>query len=173
MRYAGLLYRALNPVYARTPYSGRGAALYGGRFNPKGQQALYTSLSPSTAIRESNQVGMLQPTTLVAYQAAFDPIFDARDPALLARHGLTPADIATDAWRDLARSPAGAPTQKLATTLMAEGFVGLMVSSFARGATAKDINLVLWTWDDTPTTSLVLIDDQNRLGDTRPPSSSA
>ena len=35
-RFTGFLYRALNPVYARDPLSGRGAKLYGGRFNPKG-----------------------------------------------------------------------------------------------------------------------------------------
>ncbi|RWF09115.1 MAG: RES domain-containing protein, partial [Mesorhizobium sp.] len=41
--YSGRLYRALNPVYAREPMSGRGAELYGGRFNPKGMRALYAS----------------------------------------------------------------------------------------------------------------------------------
>ncbi len=39
-RYQGPLYRALNPVYAREALSGRGAALYGGRFNPKGTATL-------------------------------------------------------------------------------------------------------------------------------------
>ena len=56
-RYRGPLYRALNPVYAREPLSGRGAELYGGRFNAKGTPALYTSLDPATALREANQVG--------------------------------------------------------------------------------------------------------------------
>lgn len=39
--YRGPLYRALNPIYAREPLSGRGAELYGGRFNPRGVPALY------------------------------------------------------------------------------------------------------------------------------------
>ncbi|KKN86259.1 hypothetical protein LCGC14_0271280 [marine sediment metagenome] len=52
-RYAGPLYRALNPVYAREPLSGRGAELYGGRFNAKGVAALYTALDPAGALRES------------------------------------------------------------------------------------------------------------------------
>jgi len=72
-RFAGFLYRALNPVYARDPLSGRGAQLYGGRFNPKGTPALYASLSPMTALREANQVGTLQPTTLVAYVSRPQP----------------------------------------------------------------------------------------------------
>ena len=52
-RYQGPLYRALNPVYARQPLSGRGARLYGGRFNPKGVPALYTAFDPATALREA------------------------------------------------------------------------------------------------------------------------
>ncbi|MEM9765192.1 MAG: RES family NAD+ phosphorylase, partial [Pseudomonadota bacterium] len=72
--HRGLLYRALNPVYAGEPLSGRGAALHGGRFNARGTPALYLSLSPATALREANQVGTLQPTTLVAYEAALDPL---------------------------------------------------------------------------------------------------
>ena len=55
-RYEGKLYRAINPIYAREPLSGRGAELYGGRFNPKGVAALYASLSIMTALREANQV---------------------------------------------------------------------------------------------------------------------
>ena len=74
-RYTGPLYRALNPVYAREPLSGRGAELYGGRFNAKGTPALYTSLDPATALREANPVGRPQPTTLVSYKADLGPIF--------------------------------------------------------------------------------------------------
>ena len=84
-RFTGFLYRALNPVYARDPLSGRGAQLYGGRFNPKGTPALYASLSPMTALREANQVGTLQPTTLVAYDADIRPVFDSRDTLRAAK----------------------------------------------------------------------------------------
>ena len=52
--YRGPLYRALNPVYARMPLSGRGAEPYGGRSNPKGTPALYCALDPVTALREAN-----------------------------------------------------------------------------------------------------------------------
>jgi RES domain-containing protein len=44
VRYKGKLFRALNPFIAREPLSGRGAELYGGRFNPKGVPALYTAV---------------------------------------------------------------------------------------------------------------------------------
>ena len=64
MLYRGPLYRALNPIYAREPLSGRGAELYGGRFNPKGVPALYSSLTVMTALREANQAGSLQPAMI-------------------------------------------------------------------------------------------------------------
>ena len=38
-----------------------------------------------------------------------------------------------------------------------------MVRSFAPGATAQDLNLVLWRWGDEMPARLVLIDDENRL----------
>lgn len=53
MHFKGKLYRAINPIFAQDPLSGRGEALYGGRFNRKGTPALYTSLSIMTALREA------------------------------------------------------------------------------------------------------------------------
>lgn len=161
MRYRGLLYRALNPVHARMPLSGRGAALYGGRFNPKGTPALYTALSAMTALREANQAGNLQPTVLVAYEADIARVFDGRDGAALAGEGMDAAALAAPGWRDEMRL-GRARTQEFAAGLMARGWHGLLVRSFAPGADARDLNLVLWTWGDAPA-RLVLIDDENRL----------
>ncbi len=163
MQYHGRLYRALNPVYARTPLSGQGAALYGGRFNPKGMPALYTSLSIMTALKEANQVGRLQPTTLVSYQAAIESVFDGRDGFALADQGFSLADLPSNSWRDRAKAEGEAPTQILARRLVKAGYHGLMVPSFAAGATAADLNLVLWQWSDRPPTLLELIDDEGRL----------
>src|SRR6188472_3748898 len=121
MRYRGLLCRALNPLHARAPLSGEGARRYGGRFNPRGMPALYTAQSVMTAIREANQVGTLQPTTLVALRADIAPVFDATDPAALTAQGLTPADLAADVWRLRMLTDGKAPTQQLAERLKAQG----------------------------------------------------
>ena len=56
-----------------------------------------------------------------------------------------------------------APTQALAERLIAAGFVGLLVRSFARGATPADLNLVLWRWGADPPATLSVIDDEGRL----------
>ena len=161
MRYRGLLYRALNPIRARDPLSGEGARRYGGRFNPKGTPALYTAQSVMTAIREANQIGTLQPTTLVAYEADIGPIFNATDSVIA--QGLNTADLAADDWRARMLTDGKAPAQELAERLKAAGFAGMQVRSFAKGATDVDLNLVLWIWGPDVPTKLRLVDDEGRL----------
>jgi RES domain-containing protein len=162
-RYEGKLYRALNPIYAREPLSGRGAQLYGGRFNPKGAAALYSSLSIMTALREANQVGNLQPTTLVSYDAKVDRVFDCRDEIALATERMDAEGLADPTWRDQMKASGESRTQAFARRLIASGYNGLLVRSFAPGATGSDLNLVLWKWGNVSPSRLILIDDENRL----------
>lgn len=51
------------------------------------------------------------------------------------------------------------PTQELAEHLIGEGYAGLIVPSYTRGAPADARNLVLWEWDGR----LQLVDDEGRL----------
>ena len=163
MHFQGLLYRALNPIRAREPLSGEGAQLHGGRFNPKGVPALYTALSVMTAVREANQIGTLQPTTLVCHEADITPVFDATDADALGTYDMTPTDLAAEDWRLQMRAHGKAPTQILAERLIADGYAGLRVPSFAKGASVEDLNMVLWVWGSTLPAKLVLIDDEGRL----------
>ena len=163
MRYAGKLFRALNPVFAREPLSGRGAALHGGRFNPKGVPALYLSLSVMTALREANQVGDLQPTTLVCYRAEIEMVFDTTDRAALKAMGIDETALADPTWRDQMCVSGEARTQRFARDLIADGYNGLLVRSFAKGAGSKDMNLVLWKWGPSAPTALEVIDDEGWL----------
>lgn len=150
-------------MYAREPLSGRGAELYGGRFNPKGMPALYASTSVLTAVREANQVGDLQPTTLVAYRAEIEAVFDATDPVSLIAAALDKAALADPTWRDQMKLAGEAPTQRLARELVAQGYNGLLVPSFAKGAVFGDRNVVLWKWGGAAPSRLELIDDEHRL----------
>ncbi|RJL05529.1 RES domain-containing protein [Paracoccus aestuarii] len=163
MHYRGLLYRALNPVWAREPLSGEGARRFGGRFNPKGTPALYTSLSIMTAIREANQIGTLQPTTLVAYRADLEPVFDATDAEALKDYDMRTTDLAAEEWRIRMREDGKAPTQIFAEQLIRKAYCGMLVRSFVKGATEADRNLVLWNWRDTLPSQLSLVDDEGRL----------
>jgi RES domain-containing protein len=161
--YRGKLYRTLNPIFAREPLSGRGAELYGGRFNPKGVPALYSSLSVMTALREANQIGSLQPTTLLSYDAEISQVFDCRDEAALAAEGMDASGLQDATWRDQIKVRGEARTQTFARRLMAAGYHALLVSSFAPGASADDLNLVIWRWGAVAPSRLVLIDDEGRL----------
>ena len=134
--------------------------MFGGRFNKVGRPALYTSLRPETALREANQVGTLQPTMLIAYEADIGPILDTREASALTRYSLDPTDLADPSWRDLMRKRQPVPTHALAEAATADGFAGILVPSYARGAPAEALNLVLWTWDGF----LALIDVDDRLG---------
>lgn len=162
-RYSGLLYRALNPIHAREPLSGRGAGLHGGRFNPKGTPALYTSLDPSTALREANQVGDLQPTVLVSYRADLGPIFDTRDTEAQNDYGQSAGTLADSGWRTAMLEGRTAPSQEFARALVADGYTGLLVHSFAKGTSRTNLNLVLWRWTGDGCT-LEVIDNEDRLG---------
>ncbi|WP_454717100.1 RES family NAD+ phosphorylase [Caulobacter segnis] len=153
----------MNPIYAREPLSGRGAQLYGGRFNAKGTPALYASLSVMTALREANQVGSLQPTTLVSYDAEIERVFDTRDTAALAAEGMDDDGLAEASWRDQMKVQGEARTQVFARRLADAGYQALLVRSFARGARADDLNLVLFAWSEGPPARLTLIDDEKRL----------
>ena len=146
MLYRGALFRAVNPIHAREPLSGQGAEHYGGRFNPKGVPALYLSLTVMTALREANQVGSFQPTTLVSYDAEIDSVFDSRDEAELQAEGCDTATLADAGWRDQMQAQGEARTQAFARKLMAKGYRAMLVRSFAPGATEADLNLVLWQW---------------------------
>lgn len=163
MDYVGTLFRALNPIWARSPLSGEGAARFGGRFNPKGMAALYTSLKPETAMREANQVGAFQPITLVAYHAEVRHIFDATDPQNLESVGMSVSQIGDPTWRDVMLSGSIAPTQRLALDLAGQGYAGILVPSFAPHTPLGAQNLVLWQWGNEPPALLRLIDDQGRL----------
>ena len=163
MHYRGPLYRALNPIRAREPLSGEGPRLHGGRFNPKRIPALYTAMSVMTAIREANQIGTLQPTTMVFYEADITPIFDATDGDALGGYDMTTADLAADDWRQRMRAEGKSPGQILAERLIAEGYAGLQVPSYGKGATSADLNMVLWVWGSTLPAKLELIDDEGRL----------
>ena len=51
----------------------------------------------------------------------------------------------------------------LADRLIAAGYWGMRVQSFALGTEADDLNLVFWHWSDRRPSRVVVIDDEGRL----------
>ena len=166
--FVGSVFRAHNPQWAWEPLSGEGARRNGGRFNRRGTPALYTSLTILGAIKEANPFELqLQPLTLCAYEVNIRPIFDATNVLNLTSRGLTFDDLACPNWRTEMLSGITPITQRLADDLLQEGFVGILVRSFARGTTESDLNLVLWHYDSDLPTQVTLVDDDRRLSSFR------
>ena len=164
MRFQGRVYRAHNPQWSGTPLSGEGARRHGGRFNRHGIPALYTSLTPMTAIREAVPLGRsMQPLVLCAYEVDVEPVFDALDEDQLAAVGVSDLDLSCPAWEAEMLEGAVPSSQALADRLIAAGYTGMLVRSFAVGAGADDINLVLWNCGPNGSGRVVLIDDERRL----------
>ena len=164
MRFRGVVYRAHNPQWSWTPVSGEGARRFGGRFNRRGVRALYTSLTPLTAIREAQPLGRpMQPLVLCAYQVDAEPVFDAGDQVGRAALGVGDSELRCPTWEAEMLEGTVPSSQALADRLVAAGQVGMLVQSFARGAGPGDLNLVLWTWGSERPGRVVLIDDEGRL----------
>lgn len=145
-RLTGTVYRAHNPRWAFAPTSGEGAARHGGRFNPRGVPALYTSCRMETAWIEAQQgfAFKAQPLTICAYAVDCAEIADLTEPAIRAALGVTPGDLAC-AWEDLAARGLEPPSWALARRLITGGTAAIIVPSFAPGATAAaDRNVVFW-----------------------------
>ncbi|MEA3643285.1 MAG: RES domain-containing protein [Lamprobacter sp.] len=169
VRYHGLVYRAHHPGWAYLPTSGEGAKRHGGRFNRKGQTALYTSLDLTTAWLDAQQgfPFKAQPMTLVAYQVRCERVADLTDLDRLVAASIDPADLGC-AWEDLASRGLRAPTWRIADALLAAGFQGALVPSFAPALNpaptpAQRRNLVFWTWASAAPCSVQVIDDFGRL----------
>ena len=98
----------------------------------KGNARALRVFIPGDRLREANQVGTLQPTTLEAYDAVLSPIFDTRDTGSLAGFDVTSRDLASVTWRDEMMTNRRSQTQKFARRLIAAGYAALLVPSFAR-----------------------------------------
>jgi len=164
VRFSGVVFRAHHPRWSFLPTSGEGAARHGGRFNPKGTPAIYTSLRQETAWLEAQQgfAFKAQPMTMISYRVDCEDIIDLRDRPECERLGVTPADIACP-WENLASKGSEPPSWAIARRLIAMKVAGIIVPSFASGASAIDVNLVFWRWSDDTPHQVRAVDDHDRL----------
>jgi len=164
MQFTGMVYRAHNPAWSFSPLSGDGAARHGGRFNPVGTPALYTSLTAITALSEYHQKfpNRPQPTTLCAYNVDCQDIVDLRDPNELKQHNIQVSDLSC-AWEYQINKGITPASWVIATTLIKANIAGIVVPSFAEKGQNKAYNLILWKWGDALPHQVLLIDDDDRL----------
>lgn len=164
MRLIRPVYRAHHPRWSFDPHSGAGAARFGGRFNPVGVDALYTSLRLETAWLEAQQgfPFKAQPMTLCAYEVDCADVVDLTDPATLAELGIA-ADHLACPWEDMAARGVKPPSWLLAERLIEAGHAGALVRSFAPGTATEDVNAVFWRWSNEPPHKVRVVDHHERL----------
>lgn len=164
MRFQGAAYRAHNPRWSFKPLSGGGAAVHGGRFNPKGAPALYLALDPITAIKESSQgfARKFEPCVLCTYEVDCEDIVDLRTAPARAAAGVDSAEMDCPWFAEAAagRTPA---SWRLAERLIAASAAGALAPSYVRGATSGDVNLVVWDWSDRRPHRVAVFDPSGRL----------
>ncbi|MEQ1951353.1 RES family NAD+ phosphorylase [Mesorhizobium yinganensis] len=147
MRFVGDCYRAHNPRWSFTPLSGDGAAIHGGRFNPKGVPALYLGLTIEGAVIEASQgfAAKLEPLTICLYEVDCDDIVDLTSDDGRNAAGVSLEDMAC-AWAFDAVERRKPASWNLARELIGTGAAGIVAPSFARGTRPDMRNLVLWKW---------------------------
>lgn len=164
MRFIRRCYRGHDPQWSFSPISGDGAAATGGRYNRKGEPALYLSLDVMTSIAECTQglLGRLPPLTMCEYDVDCEPIADLT--TLEARLKLQVAweDMACP-WLQHMRNQEQAPSWLVVDRLKAARFVGLLSPSFAPGAASDANNLVLWSWGADLPSRVIAFDPTGRL----------
>lgn len=164
MRFQGVCYRAHDPRWAWTPVSGDGAAIHGGRFNPKGVPALYLASSVEGMFAEMGHgfARRFEPLTVCAYDLDMEDMADLRTDRSRAEAGVSLADMACPWMLDLAegRKPA---SWTVAQRLIGDGAAGALVPSFANGARPDHFNAVLWKWSSEPPHRVTVFDPGERL----------
>lgn len=157
-------YRAHDPRWSFDPTSGQGAAITGGRFNVKGQAALYLSLEPITALAECTQgfANRMLPLTLCEYDIDCTGIADLTRADTRQAMGIRELDMAC-AWLTFQRSGRTAPSQKIAQRLINKRLNGVIIPSFVPNIPLGAVNLVLWRWSDSLPCKVMVYDPEHRL----------
>lgn len=164
MRFVGTGYRAHDPRWAFKPISGDGAAIRGARFNPRSVPALYLGLSIMTAVKEANQgfAHRIDPCVLCSYDIDCHDIVDLTTQQGREEFSVSFDDMAC-AWALALSDGVRPPSWAIHDRLREKGAAGILVPSFAPGAGADDINLVLWVWGANPPHKVTVFDPGHRL----------
>lgn len=164
MRFIGTCYRAHDPRWAFKPMSGDGAAIRGARFNPKGVPALYLGLSIMTAVKEANQgfAHRIDPCVLCSYEIDCEDIADLTTDEGRREHSVELDEMAC-AWATALANGDRPGSWAVYDRLKARNAAGIAVPSFAPGAEADDLNLVLWQWGPDLRHKVTVVDPSGRL----------
>ncbi len=117
-----------------------------------------------TAVKEANQgfVRKMDPCVMCSYDVDCEDIADLRTYAGRRQLDIDLADLDCP-WFAILTSGGTPPSWSIATMLISKGLAGIVVPSFAPGATDEDHNLVLWDWSDKRPHMISVHDPSGRL----------
>jgi len=126
--------------------------------------ALYLALDPITAIKEANQglAHKIEPCVLCSYEVDCDDIADLSTDEGRRSHGVE-WGVMDCAWFAFLTDGKEPPSWPVVRRLRDRNFAGVLVPSFAPGATEADRNLVLWQWTDRLPHSVTVFDPSGKL----------
>jgi RES domain-containing protein len=124
--------------------SGEGAARYGGRWNPRGVGAIYASLDPMTAVKESYHEFLrygfagatIRPRVFVGMKVDLECVLDLTEARTRRVLGYTVGDLVSEEWRAIQAAGEESWTQAIGRGAFAAGFEALLAPS-ARSRTGK------------------------------------
>lgn len=117
--------------------SGAGAAAFGGRWNPRGIEAAYASLSIQTATSEAYQNNLkhgfpassIRPRVLAGAQARLHALLDLTNVAVRRRLGFSLDELLDEDWLGIQEEGEESWTQAVGRGAYVAGFEGLIVPS--------------------------------------------
>jgi RES domain-containing protein len=101
--------------------------------------------------------------TVCQYQVDCEDVFDTRDPKAMKSERVSQGELECPSWNQEMLDGKVPASQQLADRLIARGYVGMVVRSFAQGAGPEDMNLVLWRWTKRRPYKITLFDPDQRL----------
>ena len=129
--------------------SGNGASYNGGRWNPRGILAIYASLDPVTAVKESFQeflkygfsTASIKPRVMAGLELNVSAILDLTNPSIRKTIGFTYTELISEDWHAIQSEGEEAWTQAIGRGAKTAGFEGLLVPS-ARNR--RGVNVVIF-----------------------------
>ncbi len=139
VKFKGVAFRSAGVKYASEGdlISGSGASYYGGRWNPPGVKAIYASLDPTTAVKESYQEFIkygfeghnIKPRVMAGVKLNLERLLNLTDARIRRKLGFRLDELTAEDWHAFQSSTGEPWTQAIGKGALRAGFEGLLAPS--------------------------------------------
>jgi RES domain-containing protein len=163
-----VIYRSASVRFANSVdfLSGAGAAAYGGRWNRRGIEAVYASLSFETAVHEAYQnilhygfpASSIRPRVLAGAETHLQTLLDLTDASIRRRLGFTLAELLDEDWQGIQDEGDESWTQAIGRGAYVAGFEGLLVASAQDRP--RGVNIVIFPANLRPGSTIEILGEE-------------